>query len=139
MDWTHLESTGSWALREEGRAGAWLESGGGHAELHAAHGPGTGDWLRSCRGGGTHGELWGICLPGDGGFTALSLFFYFRSYIHGMQNRHLFLLGHMREPLEKIIIYEAREREGERGREGGEGRREEGREKQKAFYYSGHW
>lgn len=26
-----------------------------------------------------------------------------------------------------------------RKREGGEGRREEGREKQKAFYYSGHW
>lgn len=46
-----------------------------------------------------------------------------------MQNLHLFLLGHMREPLAKIIIYEAREREGERGREGREGGRKGERSK----------
>lgn len=139
MDWTHLESTGSRALREKvGRARGWRAAvATPSSTLPTA--PALEIGCSACRGGGTHRELWGICLPGDGGFTALGLFFYFRSYIHGMQNRHLFLLGHMREPLEKIIIYEAREREGERGREGGEGRREEGRQKQKAFYYSGHW
>lgn len=43
----------------------------------------------------------------------------------------VFLLGHVREPLAKIIIYKGGEREEE-----GEG----GREREaKAFYYSGHW
>lgn len=82
--------------------------------------PGRGDQLR---GGG------GVWLAGERGFKFFILFFYFISYIHGMQNLHLFLLGHMREPLAKIIIYEAREREGERGREGREGGRKGERSK----------
>lgn len=67
----------------------------------------------------------GIWLAGEGG----SEYYFFLSYIHQMKKTlHLFLLGHMREPLAKIILYEAREREGER--EGGRGGKEGGRERE---------
>lgn len=55
-------------------------------------------------------------------------YFLFLSYIHRMKKTlRLFLLGHMREPLAKII-YEGREREGEG--EGGRGGKEGGRERE---------
>lgn len=78
--------------------------------------------------GGHGGGVW-LAQKGASEF----IYFLFLRYIHQIKiTLRLFLLGHMREPLARIIIYVAREGE----REGG---REEGREKQKAFYYSGHW
>ena len=66
------------------------------------------------------------------GRVAPNFYFYFFFKLHTSNEKtlHLFLLGHMREPLAKII-YEAREREGERegGREGREGGRKGERSK----------
>lgn len=144
MDGTHLESKASRpgfvaGGRKEGRsarahvAGERLRPRRSRAERStSAHGPATPWRLAQPAGEGEPtASCWGnlpACLA-TGASNSLVYFFYFISYIHGMQNLHLFLLGHMREPLAKIIIYEAREREGERGREGREGGRKGERSK----------
>lgn len=106
----------------------WKLSGSSHVSCHSVEiGCWSVGWGGAVGSGGGGGRGWLGCGRGDwlgGEWNHTGI--YFRCIYKmqwGKKNPSVFLLGHVRESLAKIIIYEGGER---------------ARERQKAFYYSGH-